>query len=273
MSKLHIQKKYGIAPNELLNNENISLKAKGLFVFLQSKPENWSFSTERISKQTADGISSTRGALQELEKFKYLKRTPTKKGSKFDGYEYTLYEKPSAENQTTENQTSENLHTLSKKENSKKEIVRKNSTESKESDEREEISYSPVKNKIETKAEYTKRKKLPYTPRKKTEKQKTEFKKLQELQKVISYFKDKGQEIHGMDFIKGDPKRNLQVRKQMKSVLNDINYRFLIDWWFFEEGEWANYEPEALFSYRIIERFKNKDKGGVQNDMPDNPFK
>ena len=39
-----------IAPNELLNNKDISLKAKGLFTYMQSKPSEWSFSIRKNSE-------------------------------------------------------------------------------------------------------------------------------------------------------------------------------------------------------------------------------
>ena len=65
---------FGMTPNELLNNKEVSLKAKGMFGYLQSKPENWKFSINGISSQLKEGNDSVRAALQELEKFGYLKR-------------------------------------------------------------------------------------------------------------------------------------------------------------------------------------------------------
>lgn len=126
MSKLHIKNKYGVTPNELLNNSEISLRAKGLFTFLQSKPDSWKFSTERISKQTKEGINSVRKALQELEEKGYLVRTAEKKDGKWNGYNYTLYEKPSYLKPTTEERSSENCEPSSKNNSSKKDIVKKN---------------------------------------------------------------------------------------------------------------------------------------------------
>jgi len=127
MSKLQIKNRYAITPNELLNNKEISLKAKGLFGFLQSKPDNWSFSIERIAKQTKDGKDGIRTAILELEKSKYLQRKPRKNSNgEWDGYDYILADKPLTENPTTVKPTTENTHTLSKKDNSKKDIVKKN---------------------------------------------------------------------------------------------------------------------------------------------------
>jgi hypothetical protein len=129
MSKLYIENRYGQTPNDLLNNEEISLKAKGLFAFLQSKPENWSFSIPRIAKQLKEGKFSIRDAIQELEKFGYLVRKPTKnKDGQWSGYDYILEDKPVQftvipETGTTVFPTTGNCDTLSKKDNSNKDIV------------------------------------------------------------------------------------------------------------------------------------------------------
>lgn len=133
MNKLRVKNRYATIPNEVLNNSQLSLKAKGLFAFIQGKPDGWLFSTERIASQMKDGVDSVRGTLQELETHKYLIRTPKKNSGKFKGYDYVLLEKPSSENPTTEKPTSGNPHTLSKKESSKKDIVKKTTINSKTS--------------------------------------------------------------------------------------------------------------------------------------------
>ena len=61
-------------PNELINNNSLSLKAKGLYSYLQSKPSGWRFSSERMVEESKDGIDSIKTGLQELEKQGYLKR-------------------------------------------------------------------------------------------------------------------------------------------------------------------------------------------------------
>jgi hypothetical protein len=104
MSKLVIKAKYGVVPNDILNNPNLSLKAKGLFCFIQSKPDDWDFSIERIATQTNDGTESIRTAIHELEKAGYLSRKQSRDDTgRMDGYEYTLTENcPSPEITPTE---------------------------------------------------------------------------------------------------------------------------------------------------------------------------
>ena len=65
--KINIANRFGVIPNELLNNPNVSFKAKGLYAFIQSKPDDWDFSAERIATQTSDGRDAIRSALKELE--------------------------------------------------------------------------------------------------------------------------------------------------------------------------------------------------------------
>ena len=126
MGKLYIYKRYGQVPNDILNNPNLSLKAKGLFAFLQSKPDGWMFSIERISGQTRDGKDAIRSAIKELEKNGFLIRKiiRNEKGE-WSGYDYILSENPLSENPTTDNPMSENPDAYSKKD-----IVRKKKNKS-----------------------------------------------------------------------------------------------------------------------------------------------
>jgi hypothetical protein len=146
MSKLRILTRYGQVPNSILNDGEISLRAKGLFAFLQSKPDDWKFSIGRISKQSKEGKSAIRSALNELEAMGFLRRTAVKnRNGKFIGYDYELSDLPSSENRTmagenddtplsdlpssekpsSEKPSSENYDTLSKKDLSKQELVKK----------------------------------------------------------------------------------------------------------------------------------------------------
>jgi len=132
MAKLRIPNNYGVAPNELLNNKEISLKAKGLFTYIQSKPDGWDFSSEKIALQNKDGRDGIRNALKELEETGLLTRTRTRSGEGHWEIEYTLHThhdgKPVPVTQTdyptTENPTTENP-SLKKERYSKKDIVRK----------------------------------------------------------------------------------------------------------------------------------------------------
>ena len=60
--------------NSILTDCEISLKAKGLYAYIISKPDNWDFSADRIKLENKEGRSAILAALKELEQHKYLKR-------------------------------------------------------------------------------------------------------------------------------------------------------------------------------------------------------
>lgn len=142
MAKITIKNRYATVPNDLLNSDKISLKAKGLYAFIQSKPDTWDFSVERISKQILEGTTVVSSALRELEAFGYLRRKRFQNASGFWLVEYELnesinpvVENPSKEilvsgNPVQENPVSGKPTNISKKDFSKKdtnkEIVVKN---------------------------------------------------------------------------------------------------------------------------------------------------
>ena len=86
--------------NEVLSNPKISWKAKGLFSYLYSKPNDWQFSTHRIKNDSTDGKDSTTMGLRELEKHGYLLRTRQGDGR----MNYHITYKPCSENPTKEAQ-------------------------------------------------------------------------------------------------------------------------------------------------------------------------
>ena len=57
-----------------LRDTRLSLKAIGLFSIILSLPPEWKFSIAGLATITKDGITSVRGALNELEQNGYLTR-------------------------------------------------------------------------------------------------------------------------------------------------------------------------------------------------------
>lgn len=103
MAKLKISSRYATVPNELLNDWCISLKSKGMYAFIQSKPDNWEFSAEKISRLLKEGLPSVKSALKELEENGYLVRRRFQNSKGFWDVEYILYENPMVENPMAEN--------------------------------------------------------------------------------------------------------------------------------------------------------------------------
>jgi len=123
MNRLYVKNRYGQIPNHILNDPTLSLKAKGLWVYIQSKPDGWSFSIERMTKQLKEGKASIQHAIWELEKAKLLVRKQAKdiKG-KWKGYDYFLYENPLPKEPSVEEPSVENSPTGSLADISKRDI-------------------------------------------------------------------------------------------------------------------------------------------------------
>lgn len=99
MAKLQKQKiPFTQVANEVLNDKKLSFKAKGIFAYLFSKPEEWDFSGDRIKLDSKDGRESVFSGLKELEKAGLLVRIRLLNGRmdyqlKFS-IDYPLAEKP-----------------------------------------------------------------------------------------------------------------------------------------------------------------------------------
>lgn len=68
--------------NTILQDKSISLKAKGLYGLIYSKPNDWDFSVDRLSRESADEFESTNSAVKELELSGYLERKKRADGKK-----------------------------------------------------------------------------------------------------------------------------------------------------------------------------------------------
>jgi len=86
-----LQDNYTIVYNKILNNPDLSLKAKGLYAFLCSKPPSWKFSYDGLSAQLKEGKKAIRSAVKELVEAKVLIRVPIKDENNFwCGYEWII---------------------------------------------------------------------------------------------------------------------------------------------------------------------------------------
>jgi hypothetical protein len=131
MGKLVIKNRFATVPNDLVNSKQISLKAKGLFAYIQSKPDGWDFSAERIAQQLKEGLPSIMSTLKELEQFRYLKRERYMAENGHRLVQYILFDEPASDNPNEGNlhidfPSEENAYIVKpseyiKKENTKKE--------------------------------------------------------------------------------------------------------------------------------------------------------
>ena len=88
----HIKSNFTALPNDIVNDRTMSAKAKGVLLYLASKPDTWNFFMDDIAKHFTDGLTSIKSAVKEIEKAGYLTRIKVKdeETGHFKGYNWIL---------------------------------------------------------------------------------------------------------------------------------------------------------------------------------------
>lgn len=80
-------------PNELLYDDTISFKEKGLYAYLLSMPDNWNFSAEKIALKSKEETKTIQRYLKILINAGWIDREKTtKKSGKFSGMDYVIFD-------------------------------------------------------------------------------------------------------------------------------------------------------------------------------------
>ena len=66
--------------NNLILDESISWKAKGILIYMLSKPVGWKYKSSEIAKNATDGRDSVRNGLKELVENGYISRQKNSDG-------------------------------------------------------------------------------------------------------------------------------------------------------------------------------------------------
>lgn len=70
-----LKQDYTVIPNELVKDARLSLKARGVFLYIYAQADSWDFYELEVVRHATDGRDSLRTALAELETFGYLRRS------------------------------------------------------------------------------------------------------------------------------------------------------------------------------------------------------
>ena len=123
MSKDRLRKKgFASVPNQLLDDDEISLQAKGFYGVLASNRDGWEFVMSELTGRSTNGREATQRACKELEDAGWLVRSSRKdEAGRFAGWDWRLTvsrenrqtEKPSdgkavRDNKTNSNKTNSN---------------------------------------------------------------------------------------------------------------------------------------------------------------------
>lgn len=85
-------KEFTTVPNEFIHRPDMSMKAKGLLIYLLSLPPNWVIYKREIPNHFTDGIDSIRAAFKELEKMGYVLSIETRnRKGQIMGYNHIVY--------------------------------------------------------------------------------------------------------------------------------------------------------------------------------------
>lgn len=103
------QRDYTVMDNTFLRDDKLSWKAKGLFAYILSLPEDWKIYLNELQTHATDGETSLRSAIKELTDNGYIvqKRLKDDKG-RWASYVYQIIENPFVENLNVDNLDMEN---------------------------------------------------------------------------------------------------------------------------------------------------------------------
>lgn len=104
MNKLNneLKKNYTIIPNAILRNQDLSDRARFLFCYMASMPEDWQFYSTAISKDLNMNKDTLRKYMDELIEHGYIIRELRRIDGKFNSYDYTINFLPQPKNTVAE---------------------------------------------------------------------------------------------------------------------------------------------------------------------------
>ncbi len=110
------ERDFTVINNTCLKDQRLSWKAKGLFCYILSLPEDWQIHLSEIENHATDGRDSLRTAVKELKDYGYLQAKQLKNpDGTFSATLFKVIEKPQnsprTENPSTENPSTENPQT------------------------------------------------------------------------------------------------------------------------------------------------------------------
>lgn len=121
-------KDYTVIANFALNDNNLSLKVKGLWAYIMTKPDKWNINGRGLAEQLKESRPTINTILKELEEHGYLQRGVVRENNgKFSQSENILYEQPWTKNPSTVN-LSTKVNTITSNINSDKSLTIKEKT-------------------------------------------------------------------------------------------------------------------------------------------------
>lgn len=98
--KIHKKTRFVVVDNKLARNKYLTLKAKGLMLYLLSLPADKHITVKELEKHTIEGLDALHNAVSELIVEGYIKKRTYRDEKGLFQTEYTVYEYPQETNQT-----------------------------------------------------------------------------------------------------------------------------------------------------------------------------
>lgn len=139
-------------PNQIINDKKVSFKAKGLYLYFVSKPDEWEFSLSGITSQAKESMPTVISIINELIENGYMEKIKRRNSNgKQEVNQYLLHESPTDSRNLTQKtrfskfdaenmSTSNTKHSNTKLKN--KELVQENKTTERKEKEKESSSTS-----------------------------------------------------------------------------------------------------------------------------------
>ncbi len=109
---------FTIVANEIFQRSDVSARAKGIYAYIMTLPDDWKIYKSEIYKHFSEGITALDTAFKELEELGYITKERHKgEGGRFSGWDYTIRESVEKtdpmENRLSDNPKSGNQQLLS----------------------------------------------------------------------------------------------------------------------------------------------------------------
>jgi hypothetical protein len=105
----HKTESYSVISNHCLRNKCLSAKAKGIFAYIMTLPDDWKLYRTELVNHFSDGKDSLRAGFDELIEAGYIIQTQLRdEAGKMAGWEYDIHETPPEEKPIAENPPSDN---------------------------------------------------------------------------------------------------------------------------------------------------------------------
>ena len=116
---------YTIVSNHILRDNTLSWRARGLFVYILSKPVTWKVYSKDLINQATEGKDAMYKAMKELVNAGYVERHQTTNNGQFGGLVYKVYQIPCTEKPDTGKPDPGNPSTYKVKNKSNTELINK----------------------------------------------------------------------------------------------------------------------------------------------------